>query len=68
MAVVTSGRKTTVRPRRGDLEAATTPHPFRPSGEYVRINQQGERCDLCGLVQRGPGTMHPESSPARETP
>lgn len=48
-----------VRPRRGDLEAATTPHPFRSSGEYVGYGKTGERCDLCGLCQRGPGTMHP---------
>lgn len=51
----------TIRPRRGDLEAATTPHPFRPSGEYVGYGQTKERCDLCGLVQRGDGTMHPET-------
>lgn len=50
-----------VRPRKGDLEAATTPHPFQPSGEYFGYGQTKERCDLCGLVQRGDGTMHPES-------
>lgn len=53
-----------VRPRKGDLEAATAPHPFRPSGEYVGYGQTRERCDLCGLVQRGPGTHHNE----QETP
>lgn len=42
----------TIRPRKGDLEAATSPHPFRPSGEFVGYGT-GEKCDLCGLVQRG---------------
>lgn len=59
-----TGRKQTTRPRWGDLEAATVPHPFRPSGEFVFYGQKGERCDLCGLVQRGNGTMHPEAPDA----
>lgn len=46
------------RPRQGDLEAATRPHAFRPSGEFVGASR-AERCDLCGLAQRGPGTHHP---------
>lgn len=46
------------RPRRGDLEAATERHAFRPSGEYVGYGQTKERCDLCGLVQQGEGTHH----------
>lgn len=58
------GGVSVVRPRKGDLEVATTPHPFRPSGEYVGLGQNRERCDLCGLVQRGPGTHHNE----QETP
>jgi len=37
----------TIRPRPGDLEAATTRHPFVPSGEYV--GSRVELCDLCGL-------------------
>jgi hypothetical protein len=51
----------TVRPRRGDLEAATHRHPFRPSGEFTGASWV-EVCDLCGLSQRGPGTMHPDSA------
>jgi hypothetical protein len=49
----------TIRPRRGDLEAAIRPHSFRPSGEFAGPARV-EICDLCGLAQRGPGTMHPE--------
>ena len=44
-------REQTIRPRRGDLEAATQPHPFRSSGEYVGPARV-EVCDLCGLAQR----------------
>lgn len=51
---------TIIRPRKGDLEAATSPHPFRPSGEYVGYGTDKERCNLCGLVQRGT-PMHPEN-------
>lgn len=54
--------KGSIRPRKGDLEAATQPHPFQPSGEYVGYGQTKERCDLCGLVQRGPGTHHPDTT------
>lgn len=46
-----------IRPRRGDLEAATQPHTFRPSGEYVGAGR--EKCDLCGLAQRGTW-VHPD--------
>jgi len=44
-------REQIIRPRRGDLEAATQPHPFRSSGEYVGPARV-EVCDLCGLAQR----------------
>jgi len=54
-----SNRERTIRPRRGDLEAATTPHPFQPSGEFAVAPSRAEVCDLCGLAQRGDGTMHP---------
>lgn len=49
---MTDGGVRVIRPRRGDLEAATQPHPFRCSGEYVG-RSRAEVCDLCGLVQRG---------------
>lgn len=52
--------RTEVRPRKGDLEAATQPHPFQPSGEHAGASR-AERCDLCGLTQRGPDTMHPDA-------
>lgn len=48
-----------IRPRFGDLEAATRPHPFQPSGEYLGYGNHKERCDLCGLVQRDT-PMHPK--------
>ena len=35
----------TIRPRRGDLEAAPRPHAPVPSGEYATH----EICDLCGF-------------------
>lgn len=44
----------TVRPRYGDLEAATHRHEFVPSGEYV--GSHVELCDLCGLSL--PSRMH----------
>lgn len=37
-----------IRPRRGDLEAATQRHAPVPSGKYV-TSLGPERCDLCGL-------------------
>ena len=50
----------TIRPRYGDLEQATRPHTFQPSGEWVGFGlSRVEKCDLCGLVQRGT-RMHPE--------
>lgn len=52
----------TIRPRRGDLEAATHPHAFRPSGELVG-RPKAEVCDLCGLAQRGT-RIHPEGKRA----
>lgn len=48
----------TVRPRPGDLEKAAHPHTFQPSGERAGASQ-AEKCDLCGLVQRGT-YIHPE--------
>lgn len=47
-----------VRPRFGDLEAATRPHESIPSGEYVGRNYV-EVCDLCGLT-RANRVMHPD--------
>jgi hypothetical protein len=44
----------TIRPRPGDLEAATHPHAPVPSGEYV--GNGVELCDLCGLSY--PSPMH----------
>jgi hypothetical protein len=44
----------TIRPRSGDLEAATHRHAFVPSGEYVGAHV--EICDLCGLSF--PSPMH----------
>jgi hypothetical protein len=49
----------TIRPRPGNLEAATRPHTFVPSGEFLQFGNRMERCDLCGLIQRGT-RMHPE--------
>lgn len=51
-----------VRPRPGDLERATKPHDFEPSGEHVCL---AERCDVCGLVQRGTW-IHPTAAGAKE--
>lgn len=51
---------TTIRPRRGDLEAATQPHPFRPSGERAVAPVRIEVCDLCGMAQRGTW-VHPDA-------
>lgn len=49
-------RERIIRPRKGDLEAATEPHESVPSGEYAgRV----EICDLCGL-SRANRLMHPE--------
>jgi hypothetical protein len=49
----------TIRPRRGDLEAATQPHTSVPSGEFVGLV---EVCDLCGLTRVNP-LMHPDALP-----
>lgn len=48
----------TIRPRRGDLESATQPHTFQPSGEHAGASWV-EVCDLCGLAQRT-NRIHPE--------
>ena len=50
----------TIRPRKGDLEAATTRHVPVPSGEYIGAGV--ELCDLCGLSW--PSPMHyPDAKP-----
>jgi hypothetical protein len=51
-----------VRPRFGDLEAATHPHSFVPSGEYV--GSRVEICDLCGLSF--PSPLHTGRREARQ--
>jgi hypothetical protein len=51
-----------VRPRKGDLEAATRPHVPVPSGEYVGPGV--ERCDLCGFAFANRTAHPPEASPS----